>query len=124
MQAGQWGSLYGVGLAVLCAVGNAAGQILLAKFARLNSNNLSSTDSSFAAIVYLISGVLVYGICLLVWVRVLHYVNLSRAYAILASTFVLVPLAANLFLGESLSRSTIIGAGLIMAGIATIHLDY
>ncbi len=52
------------------------------------------------------------------WMLAVSRIELSKAYPFVAMTFVLVPLAASLFLSEGLTLRTLAGAALIVLGIA------
>ena len=62
-----------------------------------------------------------YGSATLVWIYVLRTVPLAFAYSFMALTFVLVPIFAALWLGETLTVKYMIGAGLIIAGLLVVQ---
>lgn len=61
-----------------------------------------------------------YGATTLLWVAVLRHAPLSRAYPLMALSFVLTPLAAIIVLKESVNASYWLGVGFILAGLAVI----
>jgi multidrug transporter EmrE-like cation transporter len=67
-----------------------------------------------------IGGFAAYGISSLFWIAVLSKVNLSLAYPMLALNYVLIPLAAWLFLGEQIPSLRWLGVGIIIIGIIII----
>ncbi len=54
------------------------------------------------------------------WVYVLKAVPLSYAYSFMAVTYILVPLFAVLWLGETLDLKYFLGMGLVLAGLFTL----
>ena len=68
-----------------------------------------------------IAAVALYGIATLMWVYVLKTVPLSFAYTFMALSYVLVPLLAVLFLGETLNWRYGAGALLIIAGLLIVQ---
>jgi drug/metabolite transporter (DMT)-like permease len=70
---------------------------------------------------YFIAAMVIYVIGTMVWVNVLRHMPLGRAYPFMALTFVLVPLASWLILGEVLTLRYWIGAALIIAGMLIIN---
>lgn len=66
----------------------------------------------------LLASLAVYGVATLAWIWVLQGTSLSMAYPLVALTFVLVPLGAWWWFGESLSPRYVVGMLLIVAGIA------
>ena len=67
-----------------------------------------------------IGGFAAYGISSLFWIAVLSKINLSLAYPMLALNYVLVPLTARLFLGESIPSLRWLGMGVIIVGVVII----
>ncbi len=67
-----------------------------------------------------ISAMTLYAGATFLWVYVLKSVPLSYAYSFMAVTYLLVPLFAVLWLGETLSLRYFIGLGLILAGLFTL----
>jgi drug/metabolite transporter (DMT)-like permease len=62
--------------------------------------------------------VLLYGVVTICWVLLLREMDLSRAYPIMAATYVIVPLISFVFLGERVGWTYSIGVALIFSGIA------
>ena len=99
----------------------AMGQVLF----KLSSR--TTGDFGVAAIVALllnplmIAALAVYGVGTLVWISVLKSVPLTIAYSFMALTFCFVPLLASVFLGETLTLRTAIGAVLLICGMIVIN---
>jgi drug/metabolite transporter (DMT)-like permease len=55
------------------------------------------------------------GVC---WLLALQRLELGYAFPFLALPFVLIPVAASLFLGEPFSMKQLMGLGLVFAGVA------
>ena len=100
-------------LVVFCAAGNTFGQLLLAKFSRVEKHNLLELKP----MLLLTSGISVYVICMVLWIVSLRFLELNKAYAILSLSFIFVPLAAHYFLGEAISPAVIFGSILICLGV-------
>jgi drug/metabolite transporter (DMT)-like permease len=59
----------------------------------------------------------IYATATILWILALKRVELSVAYPFMALAFFIVPIAGFLFLGESLTIKTFLGAALIIAGL-------
>jgi drug/metabolite transporter (DMT)-like permease len=59
----------------------------------------------------------IYATATILWILALKRVELSVAYPFMALAFVIVPIAGFVFLGESLTIKTFLGAALIIAGL-------
>jgi undecaprenyl phosphate-alpha-L-ara4N flippase subunit ArnE len=98
-----------------------AGQVLF-KFAGLR---LAARDGAgFLRVLidpYLLAALALYGLGTIIWIYVLRHLALSQAYPVMATTFLLVPLASVLIFGEVLTWRYWLGAGLIVAGMAAIY---
>jgi drug/metabolite transporter (DMT)-like permease len=94
----------------------AAGQLLFKATAA--AWQLHGTLFAPAPALRLLASLAVYGIATLAWIWVLQGTSLSVAYPLVALTFVLVPLGAWWWFGESLSPRYMVGMLLIVAGIA------
>jgi undecaprenyl phosphate-alpha-L-ara4N flippase subunit ArnE len=64
-----------------------------------------------------IVALVVYAVATVLWVICLSRVPLTLAYPIVALSYIIVPLLAKVFLGESLSMHSFIGAAVIIAGV-------
>ena len=92
-------------------VGMASGQILFKLAAGRGGfdHALSSWQFWTACILY--------GVVTLFWVLLLRKLDLSKAYPIMAATYVIVPLASVLVLDEKVGLTYLMGIALIIAGI-------
>jgi drug/metabolite transporter (DMT)-like permease len=57
------------------------------------------------------------------WLLALQRLDLGYAFPFMALTFVLMPVAANLFLGEPLPSTQFVGLGLVLAGVTISALS-
>ncbi|KCZ91595.1 EamA family transporter [Hyphomonas johnsonii] len=109
------------GLLLLTPVMIALGQVLF----KLTSTRLAAQpDTPFYTVAMnplFVLALAIYGSATLLWIYVLKLVPLSYAYSFMALTFVLVPLMASLWLGESLNLKYAIGACLIIAGLVVVQ---
>lgn len=62
-------------------------------------------------------GMLLYGSVTVLWLLLLREVDLSRAYPLVAVTYVLVPLLSVLLLGEKIGTRYALGVILIVTGV-------
>lgn len=109
---------YHIGLAVVCVLLIAVGQILF-KTVGLAVEEEGTVFAwrpaslvSLAAILYVWATVL--------WIWLLRLVPLTTAYPFMAISFVLVPALSALFLGERVSLQYAIGTSLVIAGVIVI----
>lgn len=113
-------SLPMLGLLILTPIMISCGQVLF----KLTSEKLESSNAPFYAVFYnplFILALAIYGSATLLWLYVLKTVPLSYAYSFMALTFVMVPLLAIFFLGESVNIKYVLGAGLIISGLVLTH---
>jgi drug/metabolite transporter (DMT)-like permease len=59
------------------------------------------------------------GVC---WLLALQRLELGYAFPFMALSFVLIPVSANLFLGEPLPMTQLLGLGLVVAGVSVSAL--
>jgi drug/metabolite transporter (DMT)-like permease len=69
---------------------------------------------------YFLTAVALYAALTVLWVWVLSFTPLSRAYPFLALAFVLTPAFAALVFGEPLSLRLIVGTALILGGLMVV----
>ena len=100
-----------IALATGTVLGMATGQILF----KLASGRGGFMEIFLSPIFWI--AIVLYGVVTLLWVLLLREIDLSRAYPILAGTYVLVPIASMLLLGEKLGWSYGLGVALIIVGI-------
>lgn len=99
-----------------------AGQALLKlSSSSLPQEGLTLTGTlAFALNPYLLAAIANYVTVFLLWIWVLRYADLSKAYPFLALTFAVVPAVGILFFGEKASLALVIGIALILTGVAII----
>ncbi len=68
-----------------------------------------------------IGALALYGAATILWMYVLKVVPLAYAYSFMALTFVIVPVFAWFWLGETVNLKYVIGAALIIFGLLFIH---
>ncbi len=99
---------------LLCVLGLSSGHILFklcgARMKDAGLAGLLSFELFYAAI-------LLYGAVSLLWIWTLQDIPLSRAYAFVAMSFVVVPVFSRIFLGEMMPFVFWVGTALIMSGI-------
>ena len=71
---------------------------------------------------WFIAALTIYMVATFLWIFALREVPLSKAYPFMALAFVLVPLGAVVFYGETLRAPYFIGLLLVVAGIALISI--
>jgi drug/metabolite transporter (DMT)-like permease len=93
------------------------GQILF----KLSSRSAQRLDVSTAFLMlfnpWFVAAMILYAASTVAWVFVIRDVPIGRAYLFMALTYIVVPVAAWVFLGESLSPRHAIGTAFIIAGI-------
>ena len=101
--------------AITCVLAVTAGQLL---FKRLGLEiQAGSSLFSFKVIVMASVAFSIYGAATILWIYLLRYVPLNKAYLVMALSFVFVPLAGHFFLAEKITLGVIVGAALIISGI-------
>ncbi|WP_201864668.1 EamA family transporter [Microvirga soli] len=105
-------------LLVLSAAMLAAGQTLfrLGALKADRATDILGFIKLFTQPVIILALILYCGTTML-YVGVLQYVPVSKAYPYMALAFILVPIAAVLFLGETISLRYVIGVGLMIIGL-------
>lgn len=91
----------------------AAGQILF-KFA---ANGLQFGQPRTLLSLPLLAALTVYALATLMWLMVLTRLPLSVAFPFYGLTFLLVPVLASIFLGETLRMQTLLGGLVILVGV-------
>ena len=109
----------GLLLVLLCVALLAIGQLLFKLSAaqwRVEGWSLATAANLISPIFLLAVGL--YGVATVLWIFALRSVPLTTAFPLYALTFVIVPILAHFFVGEPLSARTMVGAAIIVAGIA------
>ena len=103
-------------VALFIVIALSAGQLLfkLSASAYQQGEGLMSVE----ALTYVGIGLTIYAVATVAWIWLLQFLPLSIAYPVMALAFVIVPFGSAFFLGESLSARTVIGALLIVVGVA------
>lgn len=101
--------------AIICVLAITAGQIL---FKRLGAEiqaggNIFSFNVMWMALI----AILLYVGATILWINLLRFVPLNKAYLFMSLSFVFVPLAGHLFLAEKFSFGAMMGTVLIVLGI-------
>jgi uncharacterized membrane protein len=107
---------------VLAAVAlSAAGQLLLKSGAqRLAGLGGLEFLAAAARDIRVLSGLAAWIAWTICWLYVLRVAPLARAYGLTSLTYVIIPLASVLILGEQIRRLHVFGIVLITAGIACV----
>lgn len=103
-------------LLVLTPMIIACGQVLF----KIASQRIVASGDKFHMILFdpvFIFSCGVYAGATLLWTYVLRTVPLAYAYAFMALTFVMVPILATLWLGETITMRYVMGGGLIILGL-------
>jgi drug/metabolite transporter (DMT)-like permease len=102
-------------------LGLSAGQVLF----KLAGRSMVGADSFIQGLLspYFFASLLLYGIITIVWIWQLSMIDLSRAYPVIALTFVIVPLLSSVLLGETTGTWYWAGLACIIVGILVVQLD-
>ena len=106
------------GVAILCVLGLAVGQILF----KISATALAESGSFFAikpAAIFFATMCL-YVVTAAAWVWVLQKAELGRVYPLMALAFILVPLGSYFFFGERFQPLYFVGVAMIIAGIGIV----
>jgi len=114
-------SLSALQIAVLCAYagGMALGQLLF-KLAALRApaeGALPDRLFGLARNAYVLAALAIYLALSFLWVWLLRFTPLSRAYLFVALSFAIVPVVGTLLFAEPMSPRLMIGIGLILCGL-------
>jgi drug/metabolite transporter (DMT)-like permease len=69
---------------------------------------------------FFLAALLLYGTLTVLWVWILTFTPLSRAYVFVALAFAITPLAGGVLFGEPISVRLVIGIGLIVGGLVCV----
>lgn len=101
--------------AISCVLAITAGQIL---FKRLGVEiQAGSGLFSSKVIIMALMAFFIYGGATILWIYLLRFVPLNKAYLFMSLSFVFVPLAGHFLLAEKITLGAIVGAALIISGI-------
>jgi drug/metabolite transporter (DMT)-like permease len=111
-------------IAILCAYafGMAGGQILFKLAALRVSTERPLTEGVFALLQngYFLSALAGYFALALIWVWILSFTPLSRAYPFVALAFALTPILSGMFLAEPLTTRLMIGIAVTLCGLLLV----
>jgi drug/metabolite transporter (DMT)-like permease len=111
-------------IAILCAYafGMAGGQILFKLAALRVSLERPLTEGVFALLQngYFLSALAGYFALVLIWVWILSFTPLSRAYPFVALAFALTPILSGMFLAEPLTTRLMIGIAVTLCGLLLV----
>ena len=106
-------------LLVAYAAAMAFGQVLF-KLAALRVGPTGSLVQRLSALThngYFAVAIVLYAALTVVWLWILTFTPLSRAYVFVALSFVMTPFAAAAIFGEPMTARLVVGLGLIIAGL-------
>jgi drug/metabolite transporter (DMT)-like permease len=112
-------TLWQIVLLAAYAVGMSGGQVLF-KLAALRSGAAGSLGERLLGLafnVYFIGALVLYGGFAILWVWILSFIPLSRAYPFVALAFALTPLLGGLLFGDTISLRLVAGIIFIMCGL-------
>jgi drug/metabolite transporter (DMT)-like permease len=104
------------------AVAMSFGQILF-KTAALRVGGTGSLGERLGALAhngYFAASVVLYAALTVVWIWILTFTPLSRAYVFVALSFVITPFFGAALFGEPISMRLVIGIGLIVGGLCCV----
>jgi drug/metabolite transporter (DMT)-like permease len=104
------------------AAAMSCGQILF-KLAALRSPAAGSLGERLLALThnaFFLVAIVLYAALTVLWVWILTFTPLSRAYVFLALAFVITPLAGGFIFGEPLSARFVVGITFIAAGLLCV----
>jgi drug/metabolite transporter (DMT)-like permease len=111
-----------VALLLAYAAGMAGGQLLFkaAALRYLPDGPLGERLLSIVLSSYFLVAVVLYGALTVLWVWVLTFTPLSRAYPFVALAFAITPLLGGLVFGEPVALRLMLGIGLILSGLLLV----
>jgi len=115
-------SLTQIALLSLYAVAMAGGQVMF-KLVALRAplvGNLTQRLMALALDRYFLAALVLYGALTLLWVCILTFTPLSRAYVFIALAFAITPLAGGFLFAEPISLRLVVGIGLIVGGLLCV----
>lgn len=111
-------------VALLCAyaLGMAAGQLLFKSAAARLAPGEALVDRllGLALNVYFVAAIALYFSLSVLWVWVLSFTPLSRAYPFVALAFAVTPILAGVLFGEPLSARLLVGIAVILCGLVLV----
>jgi drug/metabolite transporter (DMT)-like permease len=111
-----------ISLLVTYAVAMAGGQILF-KLAALRSPasaQFSERLGAMAANKFFAAAIALYAVLTLLWVWILSFTPLSRAYLFVALAFAITPFAGGIVFGEPITARLAVGVAVIVLGLVIV----
>lgn len=111
-----------IALLTFYALAMSGGQILF-KLAALRTASTHNVGESLLALLqsgFFLTALFLYAALTVLWVWILRFTPLSRAYVFTALAFAIAPLAGAALFGEPISFRLVIGIGLIMGGLICV----
>jgi drug/metabolite transporter (DMT)-like permease len=104
------------------AAGMAGGQLLFKAAALRYASEapLGERLLSLVQNVYFLAAIVLYVALTVLWVWILTFTPLSRAYPFVALAFAITPLLAGFVFGEAVTARLMIGIGLILGGLLLV----
>ena len=96
----------------------AAGQILFKYGIMRNSH---STILMYMLDIYMVLGMICYGMSLLIWMKVLKTLDVSTAYPSVSIGYIIVAVAGRLLFGEHITLFKVVGIVLISLGVIFVN---
>ena len=115
-------SLAQIALLSLYALAMAGGQVMF-KLAALRAPSVGNLTERLMALAlngYFLAALVLYGTLTLLWVWILTFTPLSRAYVFIALAFAITPLAGGFLFAEPISLRLVVGIGLIVGGLLCV----
>ncbi|MFL9990396.1 4-amino-4-deoxy-L-arabinose-phospho-UDP flippase [Paraburkholderia sediminicola] len=104
--------------AIACACIIAIGQIAFKKAGM----EVQSAGTWFSprAVLTIFFALAIYAVATLLWINLLRYVNLNRAYSFMALCFIIVPIASHFIFKEHITPGYAVGTGLVVIGLVVV----
>ncbi|MDP9644982.1 4-amino-4-deoxy-L-arabinose-phospho-UDP flippase [Paraburkholderia strydomiana] len=101
--------------AISCAFIIAVGQIAFKKAGM----EVQSAGTWFSprAVLTIFFALAIYAIATLLWINLLRFVNLNKAYSFMALCFIIVPIASHFIFHERITPGYAIGTALVVIGL-------
>jgi len=111
-----------VALLFAYAAGMAGGQLLFKAAALRDAAGAPLAERLLGLLgnAYFLAAVALYGALTVIWVWLLTFTPLSRAYPFVALAFAVTPLLGALVFGEPMTMRLILGIGLILCGLLLV----
>ncbi|WP_250507449.1 4-amino-4-deoxy-L-arabinose-phospho-UDP flippase [Caballeronia sp. GAFFF3] len=101
--------------AISCAFIISGGQILFKK-AGLEIQSAGSWHSP-RALTMIFFALAIYGVATLLWINLLRFVDLNKAYSFMALCFIIVPIASHFFFRDVITPGYVVGTSLVVVGL-------